>query len=148
MVSPLLGNQQLVLGGVLFTFARQLTIIISTSVSPFSQWRSCSKTKTCYSSSSVTLAFLGTGTMLAILKHVGTADWDRDRLNMSINKPASWSAHALRTRLEMPSGPPALQGLKHLNAFLTSATEKESPQSLLAVRVGGTVLSSKRQKGL
>ena len=28
--------------------------------------------------SSVTLAFLGTGTMVALLKHVGTADWDRD----------------------------------------------------------------------
>ena len=31
-----------------------------------------------YSFSSVTLAFLGTGTMMAILKHVGTPDWDRD----------------------------------------------------------------------
>jgi hypothetical protein len=28
--------------------------------------------------SSVTLAFLGTGTMVEILKQVGTADWDKD----------------------------------------------------------------------
>ena len=28
--------------------------------------------------SSVTLAFLGTGKMVDLLKHVGTADWDRD----------------------------------------------------------------------
>ena len=26
----------------------------------------------------VTLAFVGTGTMVALLKHVGTADWDKD----------------------------------------------------------------------
>jgi hypothetical protein len=49
--------------------------------------------------SSITFAFLSTGTMVAILKHVGTADWDRERLNISINTPASWSAHALRMRL-------------------------------------------------
>ena len=30
--------------------------------------------------------------MGALLKHVGTADWDRDWLNMSVNTPASWSA--------------------------------------------------------
>ena len=28
--------------------------------------------------SSVTFAFLGTETIVALLKHVGTADWDRD----------------------------------------------------------------------
>jgi hypothetical protein len=27
------------------------------------------------------------------LKHVGTADWDRERLNMSVNTRASWSFH-------------------------------------------------------
>jgi hypothetical protein len=46
--------------------------------------------------------------MVAILKHVGTADWDRERLNMSVNTPASWSAHALRARLGMLSGTAAL----------------------------------------
>jgi hypothetical protein len=42
--------------------------------------------------------------MVDILKQVGTADWDRERLNMSDNTLASLSAHALRTRLEMLSG--------------------------------------------
>ena len=60
------------------------------------------------------------------MKHVGTADRDRERLNMPVNTPASWSAHALRMWLGMPSGPAALRGLTHLNVLLTSATEKES----------------------
>ena len=67
-----------------------------------------------------------------ILKHVGTADWDRERLNMSVNTPASWSAHVLRMWLGRPSGPAALRGLTCLNVFLTSATEKESPQSFFS----------------
>ena len=69
-------------------------------------------------------AFLGTRTMVAILKHVVTADWDKERLNMSVNTPASWSAHALRTRLGMLSGPAALRGLTRLKVLLTSASEK------------------------
>jgi hypothetical protein len=84
-----------------------------------------------WSLSSVTFAFLGTGTMVTNLKHVGTADWDRERLNMPVNAPASWSAHALRTRSGMPSGPAALRGLTRLNVLLTSATEKVSPQSFM-----------------
>jgi hypothetical protein len=49
-------------------------------------------------------------------------------LNISVNTPASWSAHALRARLGMPSGPAALRGLTRLNVFLTSAAiEGESP---------------------
>ena len=34
---------------------------------------------------------------MANLKHLGTADWDRERSNMYVNTPASWSAHALKT---------------------------------------------------
>ena len=48
----------------------------------------------------------------------------------------------------MPSGPAALRGLTRLNVLLTLAAVKESPQVLVAVRVGGTVLPSKRAKKL
>ena len=51
---------------------------------------------------------------------------------MSVNTPASWSAHALRTRPGMPSGPAALRGLTRLNVLLTLAAVKESPQVLVA----------------
>ena len=67
---------------------------------------------------------------------------------MSINTPASWSAHALRTPLGMPSGPAGLQGLTRLNVLLTLSAVKETPQVLVAGRVSGTVLSSKRAKKL
>ena len=85
---------------------------------------------------------------MAILKHVGTPDWDRERLNMSVNTPASWSVHAPRTRLGIHSGPAALRGLKRLNVLLKLATEKEggTAQSFLAGHYGGIVLSSKRAK--
>ena len=67
---------------------------------------------------------------------------------MAVNTPASWSAHALRAPLGMPSGPAALRGLKRLIVFLTSAIEKEGGQFLLAGRDGGTVFSSKRAKNV
>jgi hypothetical protein len=67
---------------------------------------------------------------------------------MSVNTPASWSAHALRTWLGMPSGPAALRGLTRLNVLLTLAAVKKSPQVVVAGRVSGTVLSSKRAKKL
>ena len=67
---------------------------------------------------------------------------------MSVNTPASWSAHALRKRMGMPSGPAALRGLTPLNVLLTLAAVKESPQVLVSGRVSGTVLSSKRAKKL
>ena len=65
---------------------------------------------------------------------------------MFVNTPASWSAHVLRARLGMPSGPAALRGLTRLNLFLTSAAVKESPHVLVAGRVSGTVLSKKGKK--
>ena len=55
---------------------------------------------------------------------------------MSVNTPASWSEHGLRTWLGLPSGLAALQGLTRLNVLLTSATENESPQSFGVGRVG------------
>ena len=80
------------------------------------------------------------------MKHVGTADWDRERWNIYVNIPASWSEHARRTRLGMLSGLAALRGLTRLNVLLTLDTEKESPQSLVAGDVGSTLLSSKWAK--
>ena len=62
---------------------------------------------------------------------------------MSVNISASWSVHALRKRLGMPSGPAALRGLTRLNGLLTMAAVKESPKVLVVGRVSGTVLSSK-----
>jgi len=50
--------------------------------------------------------FFGAGTMVVCLKQVGTADWYRERyMNIEVNASASWSAHTLRTRPAMPSGP-------------------------------------------
>ena len=69
---------------------------------------------------------------------------------MSVNTPASWSAHALRARLGMPSGPAALRGLARLNVFLTSAAVKESPQVLVVghVKASEEVFSLSRSKTL
>ena len=69
--------------------------------------------------------------MVALLKHVG---------------PASWSAHALRMRLGMPSGTAALRGLTGLNVLLTSAAVKERPQVLVVGHVSDTVLFLKASK--
>ena len=58
---------------------------------------------------------------------------------MSVNTPASWSAHALRNWLGMPSGPAALRGLRRLNVLLMLAAVKESQQVLVAGCVSGTL---------
>ena len=52
--------------------------------------------------------------MVAILKHVGTTDRDRVRLNMSINTPARWSVRALKDTAR-----------DAISASSKSATEKE-----------------------
>jgi hypothetical protein len=71
---------------------------------------------------------------VAILKYVGTADWDRERLNMPVNTPASWSAHALSTRLGMLSGPAALRGLS-----MTLCYPQNGPKKVLRLSGSKTV---------
>ena len=61
---------------------------MATDVSAMGQW----------SFRQVALVFLGTGTMVVCLKHVGITDSVWDRLKMSVKTLASWSAHARSTR--------------------------------------------------
>src|SRR4029434_11219594 len=68
------------------------------------------------------LAFLGTGTMVVLLKQVGSTDMLRERLKMLLKTPASWSAQPLRALPDMTSGPGALRGLIFLKNRFTSAT--------------------------
>ena len=65
--------------------------------------------------------------MVDILKQVGTADWD---MNMSVNTPASWYVHGMRTRLGMPSGLTALQGLTRLNVLVSVSHGEGEPTVL------------------
>ncbi len=46
--------------------------------------------------------------------NVGTTDWSSDMLKMSVKTSASWSAHTMRARPRMPTGPGPLLGLIHL----------------------------------
>ncbi len=76
------------------------------------------------------------GTMVYFLKHEGTTDRERDRLEMSVKNAASWNVHALSTRPGMPSGPIALRKFTHLKDRFTSATEMESGLTTSAAAVG------------
>ena len=50
---------------------------------------------------------------------------------MSVKTPTSWSAHALRTRPGIPSGPAALRVLTRLRVLLRSASESVNPGLLV-----------------
>ena len=73
--------------------------------------------------------FLGTGTMVICLKHVGITDSDREWLKILVKTLASWSAHARSTHNGNPSGPAALLMLTYLKVLLTSAAESVITQS-------------------
>ncbi len=66
------------------------------------------------------LACLGTGMIVAALKHVGTHDMDSDRLKMVVKTPASSAAQSFSTQPSNPSGPDAFLGLMLLRQSLTS----------------------------
>ena len=56
----------------------------------------------------VAFVFLGTGTIVVCLKHVGIITSIRDMLKISVKTPARWSAHTRSTRSGILSGPAAL----------------------------------------
>ena len=63
----------------------------------------------------------GTGTMVDVLRHVGTVACGSEMLKMSAMTDESWGAQSLRTLPGTPSGPAALQGLILCSVLLTSA---------------------------
>ncbi len=57
------------------------------------------------------------------LKEVGTTEVARDSLKIEVNKPASWSAHDLRTWPVIPSGPAAFLMFTLFSALRTSSSD-------------------------
>jgi hypothetical protein len=64
--------------------------------------------------------------MVATLKNVGTADWDRERLNMSVNTPSSCSEEAVKDAVWAGN-------LARLNTFkcLTHVSHREGEPTVL-----------------
>ncbi len=60
--------------------------------------------------------FLGTGIIIAVLKHDGTTAWSSEVLKMSVRTGASWSVHSFRTRcllgVDFFQGPPDISCVK------------------------------------
>lgn len=65
--------------------------------------------------------FLGTGTMVADLKHLGTMHCDSERLKMFVNASVSCSTQSLSTLPGTPSEPAAFLGLVLRSAHVTSS---------------------------
>ena len=72
------------------------------------------------------MGLLGTGIILAVLRHDGTTAWISEVLKISVRTPVSWSAHSLSTCPGMLSGPTAFRGFTLLRILLTSAVSRLS----------------------
>jgi len=71
----------------------------------------------------VTVEDLDTGMMVGILKQVGTAEKETERLKMFMNTPTSWAAHNLRKQTEIPSEPAPYGTVTCLKPFHTFSSD-------------------------
>lgn len=69
-----------------------------------------------------------TGTMIACLKQVCTADWLRVRLIIEVNISISWSLHSLRTQRGMLPGP---EKLSSCQPYIGTEGSRPSPRLAL-----------------
>lgn len=89
----------------------------------------------------------GTGTMVHVLRHVGTVAWDSEVLKMSVITVESWCTQSLRALPGTPLGPAALQAFIFCSVFLTSASvmlRGESSGEILYMMVVLVFEASKR----
>lgn len=93
--------------------------------------------------------FFRTGMMMVSLRQVGTTDWSKERLKVSVKTSVGWSAHYLRAHKGMPSGPGTLCRFTFLRVLHTSILESSRwfvPRSLSITMPEEGVLSSKYMK--